>query len=252
MESFQTALRALESQQEYGDYHSNTMKCLEKIGIIYKHQRDFQQAEESISRGVKLARDTSKPDYFVEVARILDLMGNLKIKHGEIETGEECLKEALELRKTHRMSADHVDMASSYSYLGMFYCKQEDYPNAVENYRKAFDIRRKLTDVLESASVAVELAIVYQKQRDFEKALEMYLESLDLKRIILPADHEDIANAYNNIGIIYLSLKRYGDALTCLEKTYRIFDETRHPEASQVRNLIDGVRRQKELADRRK
>lgn len=223
---------------------------LENMATIYSKRFEYHQAEEIYNRVLTLKTKSTKPDYF-EIARTQDLIGAFKYKIGEFDEAKNRYENAFNLRKENGMSDDHPDMAMSFYQLGSIYRKKKDFEQALKYYQKAFVIRNKQTNLIELAGLLNDMGMVYQAKRppDRPKSLEMYLAALDLRWLTLPADHQEIANSYTNIGLIYWSIGRDEDkslleeSLRYLEKALTMRKDEDEAALRNARHLVESVRR---------
>ncbi len=78
----------------------------------------------------------------------------------------------------------------------------------------------------------------HAKARSYcEKALEIQQKSL-------PKNHLDFAQSYNNIGLVYESIKEYSKALSYFERALDIYQgslPSTHPDIKSVRQNMERV-----------
>ena len=76
-----------------------------------------------------------------------------------------------------------------------------------------------------------QLAEAYRNVKSYEKALELFKESYRIKSIERPEEKEkgkakkSIANTVNNIGMTYLNLKKFAEAIEYYEQALLIYNE---------------------------
>lgn len=243
MRNFQSAVEKLEKMP---GRERELTSPLENMATIYSKRFEYHQAEEIYNR--VLALKTSQSNYF-EIARTQDLIGDIKYKNQEFDEAKKFYENAFNLREENGMSDDHPDMAMSFYQLGSIYRKKKDFEQALMYYQKAFVIRNKQTNLIELAGLLNDMGMVYQAKRppDLSKSLEMYLAALDLRWITLPDDHQEIANSYTNVGLIYWSIGRDEDK-SLLEESLRYLDKASKmrkdkDELRNARHLVESVRR---------
>jgi tetratricopeptide (TPR) repeat protein len=123
--------------------------------------------------------------------------------------------------------------------------------NISSNYHY-YNFKKVVENILESAKNEEKSLILFllancnQNYEEFEVALENYKESLRIKRLIFGSDeHSDIADALNNIAIVYnrqgkydLALENYNESL----RIYRlIFGSDEHLDIANTLNNIAAV-----------
>ena len=107
---------------------------------------------------------------------------------------------------------------------GNFYRRTCKYDKALENHKKALEI--KLQSLPENhpniASSYNNIGRVYDSMSEYTKALMNYKKALELKLQSLPKNHPNIADSYNNVGIVYDEMGEYGKALENHKKALEI------------------------------
>ena len=112
-----------------------------------------------------------------------------------------------ELMKAKELDPKSADVEN---FLGLSYYGMKEYSLAIESYQKALKLNSKRTDVHNN------LGLVYLAQRDYDKALEEFntcLKDLTYQKKQLPL---------SNIGLTYLEMGRYEEALTSLTRATEV------------------------------
>jgi signal transduction histidine kinase/Tfp pilus assembly protein PilF len=112
--------------------------------------------------------------------------------------GEEALKLARE-NKYAKGEADILYLLGSNKYA------QSEYPQAMEFFQQAFEIRKAEKDNVGIAECLNRIGLVYNVQGEFEKALEYCLQSVRI--LENENDKKALGRAYNHLGIIYYIIK---------------------------------------------
>ena len=117
-----------------------------------------------------------------------------------------------------------VFLAVSFNNSGLLCHNRGAYDEALENYKKALDIRLKVLepDHPDVATSYNNIGSVYADQGIYDKALEYYKKSLDIRLKVLEPDHPDVATGYNNIGFVYSKQGIYAKALEYYKKALDI------------------------------
>ncbi|ETN97802.1 hypothetical protein RFI_39724, partial [Reticulomyxa filosa] len=118
----------------------------------------------------------------------------------------------------------HIDIATSYFWLGIAYYNKREYDKAVEYYERSLKIRldkfgHDHTDVADSYN---NLGYVYKKKGEYDKAIEYYEKSLKSRLDKLGHDHIHVADSYNNLGNVYEKKGECNKAIEYHEKSLKI------------------------------
>ena len=63
---------------------------------------------------------------------------------------------------------------------------------------------------------------VYIRKAHFDKALVQYRRALDIQIRVFGQEHPDVADLYNNIGLVYHSQGKVKEALDQLHRAFEI------------------------------
>jgi tetratricopeptide (TPR) repeat protein len=141
-----------------------------------------------------------------------------------------------------------------YNAAGCGFCDLGRYGEALEEYKKALDIRERVLgkDHPSTAATYNNIANVYNSQGLYGEALEEYKKALDIKERKLGKDHPDTAVTYNNIAKVYDSQGLYPEALEEYKKALDIKERKLgkdHPSTAVTYNNIANVYRSQGLYD---
>lgn len=137
---------------------------------------------------------------------------------------EELHKALHDLDQDNRASS--LDAAMALSYLGNIYRATGKYVQAEEQLQHTLAIREEklpATHELIAASYN-DLGLIYS-QLDVDMAFEYYEKALGLYKKLHSSDHPKLAIANTNLGVLNLSEKLYGDAITYFENALSIWEQ---------------------------
>jgi tetratricopeptide (TPR) repeat protein len=123
-------------------------------------------------------------------------------------------------------------MAAALGNLGNIYCKQGNYPQALEYYFKALSTAQEIGNKKSMASHLSNIGIVYEEQGNYPQALEYNFKSLGIAREV--GDKYIISHSLDNLGVIY---DKQGDYSKALEYEFKALAIAM--EIGKKDNLID-------------
>ena len=138
---------------------------------------------------------------------------------------------------------DSINQANSLNGNGLESYEKGDYNGAVNNFKLALEMRRRLFPG-NSNSVAQSynnLGYAFNGMKDYNKAIEHHKLALEMRKRLFPRDHQDVADSYNNIGYTYYGMKDYISAIEnhkqALEIRKRLFPGDHEDVAFSYNNL---------------
>jgi len=192
-------------------------QVLIETGILFLRKAEYEQARESLSAGLPLARKAG--DKF-NTARALNNLGNVIADQGDAGTARAFYEEGLALR---REIGDKVGIAGSLNNLGIMAITRGDYTVARAYYEESLALVREIGDKLGITSVLNNLGGVSHEQGDSTAARAFFEESLALKREM--DDKRGIALSLNNLGTLLQTQGDYVTARSLLEECLKLCKE---------------------------
>lgn len=114
--------------------------------------------------------------------------------------------------------------ADVFNMLGVIYCHQNNYDDAVTFFKKALEINPNYTES------CLNLAVCYNDMGDFVNSQAMYAQAKETGKhspssYIDPTVGGKIANMHANLGDIYRDLSMHDEALSEYDKALNLRDE---------------------------
>lgn len=128
-------------------------------------------------------------------------------------------QQAIELWRT---LDNHTYLARTWLDLGNVYSGINEYTLGQQAYEEAQAILRPTNNVTDKAIVAQNLGVLYYRQEEWAKAEAALLE-VDLIKLREQHEFNLLAKIYNNLGNIYLKMKRLENAAEQLNLAIEIF-----------------------------
>ena len=213
-ESIESLERAIALAKEIQS-QEHEVKCLRSLSIRYLELDDFDKYKSLNESALKIARSLNHEK---EQGRCLF---NIGYYYGAVEDYSQALKHYEEALGMARIVEDYGDKSDCLTNISNIYRRLGNFDKALEYLRQVLRIDREELEEDAEAYVAIDLnsiGVTYQKKalqsgksEDLDLALENYEESLRISRRI--KEDETEIEALNNIGMVYVNLKRYPEAL---------------------------------------
>lgn len=144
---------------------------------------------------------------------IYNTLGDLNADYQEEAAALQGYSSALRLAK---LSANDNAAAAAYMGIGNVYYNRQAYQEALERYMKADSLGRLTGDEITVAQNMNNIALCFEGLEMYEQALPFFHASLDIYSRFAMAS--ETANAYFNMGNLYLHIREVDSALLYLEK----------------------------------
>ena len=114
-------------------------------------------------------------------------------------------------------------LSEAHYYLGLLSFFTGDYPNALQHYTKALDLKIKFNDKRTQANIYVLRALIFENTGSSAKALENLFSALEVYEWL--DDKMNMGVCYSNIGINYKNQKEFEKSLEYFLKSKEIAQE---------------------------
>jgi tetratricopeptide (TPR) repeat protein len=108
-----------------------------------------------------------------------------------------------QLRTLTKHIRDESAGATEWQRLGQLLHKLKQFDKTEELYKV---LLKQTSDESEKAHYYACLGHVKDNQGDYEKAIGYYAQELEINQKTLPPNHPDLAQSYNNIGLVYCNM----------------------------------------------
>ena len=140
------------------------------------------------------------------------------------------------------------NLARAYLGLSIYYGDSGAHEKSLTYAHKSLSIFKNLHDSINIANSLHNISMTQVAQKSYKKALKYAIESFELRKLIHPANHQNIDNSHQVIGLIYTNLGNQEKALHYFTRSlnYRIKKyNTNHPlVASSYVNIANAYRKQ--------
>ncbi|GAB4535186.1 MAG: adenylate/guanylate cyclase domain-containing protein [Anaerolineales bacterium] len=193
---YQQALQHLQSEpQAIRPLVLSTLQ--RKVATTYERQGAYDQAIALLQQAEHTLNTTSelRP---VERAQVMEDVGWIHFRRGDLDDAENHLLRALELVQN---SNAYGVVASIYNRLGGVYFQKDDLEKALTYVTHSLELREKIGDLVALARSYNNLGLLHWKAGKWPEALAAFQRSLRLNETL--GDVEAIALINNNIGLLY-------------------------------------------------
>ena len=196
--------------KKLGPEHVDVASTCNNLGSLHKKLGDLEKAKEYYDHALAILLEKLGPEH-LNVANTCNNLGNLYRNLGDLEQAKEYYHRSLSIR-LKKLGPAHVDVASAYHNLSNAHSELGDLEQAKEFYNLGQVIFLKKNSPLcvplqdvgrfeNNPCSCVGLGNLERVKEDcdlnYDGALSMSLNKLG------PADHVDVASAYNNRGTLY-------------------------------------------------
>ena len=254
--------KALEQYKIIADSNPEDAQSYVRIAEIYRRQGKYDLALENLKRADTLVPDTMDVPY--SMAAVYQAQGRYD---DAIKLLQDLLKKT-EKSDVGISQSDRNNRAIFIERLGMIYREQENYPAAVDTFRKMLtlgdenarsgyqeiiDTYREAKQWPQATSVAKEAVQKMPGDRDLRMVLDSQLADMGQVdqavadvRSMLKGGPED-RNVYVQLGIIYTRAKRWNDALEVFAKAEQL--STKNDEKANVYFLRGDLYQRQKMFD---
>jgi tetratricopeptide (TPR) repeat protein len=137
-----------------------------------------------------------------EIARLLGHLATTAIGRRQFDQAETMQRQELEIER-RLLGADSPQVATTLGNLAFTLEAKGNLREAETNFNEALKVARKSASEHRSiASLLRNLATVLRFQGRLFEAEAMHRQALDMRRKLLPADHPDLADSLNALGVV--------------------------------------------------
>jgi tetratricopeptide (TPR) repeat protein len=199
----------------------------------FERQGDYDQALVHLSQAQQILAAIANPQP-VEQAQVLNDLGWIKFRKGDLPEARQLLSQALDLAE----QADAAEVvASIHNRLGGIAYNHGDWDLAVNHLRKSIVLREALGDLVGLATSFNNLGLLEIEMGKFESALENLTRSYEIKNRL--GQTEGVAMALNNLGWLRIQRGELKQADETLKKALDLANQIGY--SSLIREIIKNI-----------
>jgi tetratricopeptide (TPR) repeat protein len=189
--------------------------CIKRIVFIFILSAFiFRQGNAQVLDSLLKVLKTQQEDT-AKVITLIDV--GWEYSYSDVAQTEKYANEALELSEKLNYQEG---LAQSYNLIGIAGRNTSEYQKALDNFKKALQIRIQLGDTDKQSKVYVNIANVYIDMGDYAKAERYYKMAIEKARIVHSVKTE--ITALTNLSVVYQNLGDYGKSLDCLFQSLQL------------------------------
>ncbi len=173
---YKEALDFLEKIQEEEPSSDFKKKVSCKIAELYEYKGRYENAINIVEDNLEEYTNRSEVED-VELGRLLQRRGWIKMNMGRYESAERDFKKALEVVKKME---DEKEIAQIKHALGTVRLRKGDHQGAIDSLKESLKIKKDSGDLEGKAVSLINLSEVYLKEGELEKALDKIERSLEI------------------------------------------------------------------------
>ncbi|MFZ2141260.1 MAG: CHAT domain-containing tetratricopeptide repeat protein [Xanthobacteraceae bacterium] len=222
---------------KFGTRHSNYAVALIHLGVVYKQQGKYAEAEGLFRRALTITEAALGRNH-PETAKALVHLALVLDYEGRYAEALELLKRASSIQE-RVLGPDHPDLSYSISNLGIEYWRMGRYAEAEPLLKRDLAMTEKARGA-NSASVAhslVNLAVLYHDLGRFAEAEAFFKRALAIEESAGGPDHPAVLRILHNLASLYRTLGRYSDAKMLLQRALSAREKklgANHPDVART------------------
>ncbi|MFP4042052.1 MAG: CHAT domain-containing protein [Bacteroidales bacterium] len=230
----------------YPDHHPQIADAYINLGVIYKKQGYYNKSLAYYKKAENIYDKQEEVDDLKLGTSYLN-MANIFSLQKDKEKAELYYNKAISLY--NKDSLKNIDrLASVYNNLGTLYNNLGLYIEAISNYKKSLEIKRKV-DPDGSLNTLVNLANTYHKIDSNAIADQHYEEIINKAKKEYGGENYHLAKIYMNYGVLKLKQQDYSEAEKLFNNALKIYRSSlgdNHPETSKVYSNLGDLHYQKQ------
>ena len=151
----------------------------------------------------------------------------------------DALRYAQQTLDLRRAAGDRAGQASALNGVGWSHALLGDYPHALAYCTQALALLQELDDGYGQAATWDSLGYIHRGLADHQQAASCYQHAIDMYRALSDPYWE--AGTLTNLGDTHHAAGHADAARRAWEQALGILDKLAHPDASRVRDMIDGL-----------
>lgn len=197
-----------------------TAAVFEAIGDLNKSAQELEKALQ--------INDTFRNE--AVLVMILNRLGNMHVRRGNIEAAEDNFELAL----AHRDEISQAQLAETLYNQALLLNRVGKNGEALEKHKEALALWRTVHDRKHEAQSLAEIGDLYRQMNNDDREYANHLAALEIRKSL--KDPAGMAESYNSMGILYYRKKNYQRSVANLQLALTHAKEAQHHQAMRTSN----------------
>jgi tetratricopeptide (TPR) repeat protein len=206
-------------QELLGEEHADTLESLKEMGLLWRNQNKYREAEELCRQTLETARRVLGDDDKLTL-KLEHLIAEVVMEEDRLDESEELFRRCLP-REIRILGEDNPDtLETMMQFAVLLGARRHNWQEAKRLGQRCMELRERTLskehpDTLEARSIFADS--ILRIEGKLKEAETLHRETLDIARRNLGAKHEITLTLEHNLGIVLLGL----DLLEEAEKYFR-------------------------------
>ena len=248
-EHYAKALEIHQSLVSHGQETADTAGTHHNLGVALKHLRETDEALEHLTKALQLRLQLQKEEQHGDNKKNMDAdvaashfaLGQIMAEMGRMDEALLHFQSAVS-RQERLYGKESTLTAAGYTNLGAIHYQRQDFPAALEWYRRALSILQKATPGHQDVAAALNnVGLALYQLGDFEPSLDHHTQGRQILEEIYGINHPILATTVGSIGNVLRSLQRLEDAMVEYQAAHSLLEQALgplHPEIASSFNNI--------------
>ncbi len=218
-----------EKERTLGPDHSEVIRCLYTLALVYHAQGRYAEAEPLFRRTLEVAQK-ALGSVDPRVATCLHNLANVCQEQARYAEAELLFKRALAIWEK-ALGPDHSTVATCLNDLAMLHFDQGRYCEAESIIRRSLAKGTKALgpDRTDVAAKLRNLAVVCKAQGRYAEADSLHRRALAIREGTLGPEHPNMATSLNDLALVCQAQGRYAEAESLLRRALAIMEKALGP-----------------------
>jgi len=213
--------RVLKVYKRFLGDHPLTATLHGNLAFVLEEQEKLDQAQQNYEQALRILKEKRGREH-VSTINVVNRLAVLHASQGEYDAAIPYQEWAVEVYS--KAFGESAESAGSMMILGRLHKRARNYPEAVSQFQKALEIRKKILGEKDPATALSlhEIGVLQSIQQDYQAARRSLEEAVAIRKEVLGEEDFSTAMSLSDLGIVHSSLGDYEAARACHEEALAI------------------------------